>query len=227
MMIHFACPKCGKDFQVKDEFSGRQTRCRNCGQSLTVPASYPPLAALAPPSPSVYPGASGDSDLSLMAASFIQHNLMPGERLVATTQIHPRAVLAQSFVTGCGLFLTWILVFVAGGGLGLVTVGVPAAIMAGGGILLLWIKRLTTEFSCTNRRILIKSGLATTRLREMPLAKVEALRLEQDLFGKLFGYGTLVFNGSGGTKRTCKNIENPFGFYKRVQEQVAHAQMPK
>jgi len=43
----------------------------------------------------------------------------------------------------------------------------------------------------------------------------------------VFGYGTLVFKGSGGTRRRCKNIEAPFEFYKRVQEQVAAAQKQK
>jgi hypothetical protein len=64
-------------------------------------------------------------------------------------------------------------------------------------------------------------------LEEMPLTKVEALLVEQRLFGKLFGCGTLVFKGSGGTKCTCRNIENPLIFYKRVQEQVALAQQHK
>lgn len=36
-MIHFKCPTCGKDYQVKEEFAGRQTSCRQCKQSFTVP----------------------------------------------------------------------------------------------------------------------------------------------------------------------------------------------
>src|SRR5207248_83791 len=89
------------------------------------------------------------------------------------------------------------------------------------------VERKSTEFSCTDRRILIKSGLITTRLREMPLAKVEPLRMDQGLLGKIFGYGTLIFKGSGGTQRTCKNIEKPFDFYKKVHEQVALVQQHK
>lgn len=38
-MIHFACPSCGKDFQVKDEFAGRRTKCPKCGQAIEVPAT--------------------------------------------------------------------------------------------------------------------------------------------------------------------------------------------
>jgi hypothetical protein len=51
--------------------------------------------------------------------------------------------------------------------------------------------------------------------------------MQQGLFGKLFGFGTLVFKGSGGTRTTCSDIEAPFEFYKRVQEQVAAAQKRK
>ncbi len=98
-----------------------------------------------------------------------------------------------------------------------------------GGILVLAkvIARHTTEFCCTDKRILIKSGFITTQLREMPLAKVEALLVQQGLLGKVFGWGTLVFKGSGGTRRTCANIEAPFDFYKRVREQVAATQQSK
>jgi hypothetical protein len=102
--------------------------------------------------------------------------------------------------------------------------GIPSAIIGIVAVLATLLEYLTTEFSCTDRRILIKSGFFTTTLREMPLPKVEALLMEQGLLGKLFGYGTLVFKGSGGTRRTCKSIEAPFEFYQRVQEQVTLAQ---
>src|SRR5947209_6227360 len=31
IMISFDCPQCGKSFQVKEEFAGRKTKCRQCG----------------------------------------------------------------------------------------------------------------------------------------------------------------------------------------------------
>src|SRR5262249_48657360 len=144
-------------------------------------------------------------------------------------------VVAPAIIALAGLLLAGVGVVVCSGadgvmhGEGMVfgffgcVISVGAAVR----VLALLVERLTTEFSCTDRRILIKSGLITTRLRDMPLAKVEALLMEQRLFGKLFGYGTLVFKGSGGTRRTCHNIEQPFDFYKRVQEQVAVAQKHK
>ena len=50
-MIHFTCPACRKTYKVADEFAGRTTKCRNCGQALRVPESSaaPPVAAAAKP----------------------------------------------------------------------------------------------------------------------------------------------------------------------------------
>jgi uncharacterized membrane protein YdbT with pleckstrin-like domain len=159
-----------------------------------------------------------------MVTSFISRHLMPGERLIAVTRNHPMVLVAPSIVTAFGLLLSLVGLVAGQSGIAFAIIGIPLAVIAGFAVLALLVERLTTEFSCTDRRILIKSGLLATELREMPLAKVEALLMQQGLFGKIFGYGTLVFKGSGGTRRTCKSIEAPVDFYKRVQEQVAAAQ---
>ncbi len=163
----------------------------------------------------------------MIVSSYIRKNLMTGERLVAITRMHPMVVVAPTILAGFGMVLGLIGILIGESGFVLVFIGIPMTLITGFVILAMLVERLTTEFSCTDRRILIKSGLITTELREMPLAKVEALLMQQDLFGKIFGYGTLVFKDSGGTRRRCKSIEAPFDFYKRVQEQVAIAQQRK
>ncbi len=40
-MIHFGCPTCGKQLQVKDEFAGRQATCPQCAQTIQIPAAPP------------------------------------------------------------------------------------------------------------------------------------------------------------------------------------------
>jgi ubiquitin-protein ligase/DNA-directed RNA polymerase subunit RPC12/RpoP len=47
-MISFTCGKCGKNFNVPDEFAGRTAKCKTCGNSVTVPSlSSAPASAVA------------------------------------------------------------------------------------------------------------------------------------------------------------------------------------
>lgn len=232
MPILTACQRCGAKLKAPDAAAGRTLNCPKCGETVAVPgrASARPKGAPVspPPVPRPQPDTDGfspfvlaDPELPLMVTDYITRHLMPGERLIAVTRIHPMVMLGPGIITALGFLLC---LGIVAGEKAFVCVGLPMAIIAGIATLSLLVQRMTTEFSCTDRRILIKSGLLTTTLREMPLGKVEALLMQQGLFGKLFGYGTLVFKGSGGTCRTCSNIEAPFDFYKRVQEQVAAAQ---
>lgn len=36
-MIHFACPHCGKRYQVEPQHGGKETTCRECGGAITIP----------------------------------------------------------------------------------------------------------------------------------------------------------------------------------------------
>ncbi len=221
-MIAFSCPGCGKTFQVGDEFADRRTTCPRCRAALRVPG-LAPLPRADDPAPPTAPR----SELPIVVSSYIRQNLMPGETLVAITRIHPMVLVAPGVMAALGLLLSLVGIIAGGTGVVLAVFGVPMAFIAGVVVLSLLIRRVGTEYSCTDRRILIKAGLVRTQLRDMPLAKVEALVMTQGLFGKIFGYGTLIFKGSGGTRRACDHIEDPFTFYKRVQERVAAAQQHK
>jgi uncharacterized membrane protein YdbT with pleckstrin-like domain len=197
--------------KVPDKYAGQRIKCPKCSKAVPVPNGEETSAEARP-------------ELPLIVSAYIRQYLMPGERLVGVTHIHPMVLVVPGIFVVAGLLLLLAGIIAGERGIAIALSGIALAILAGVIGLGLLVERLTTEFSCTDRRILIKSGLITTRLREMPLPKVEALLMEQGLFGKIFGYGSLVFKGSGGTRRTCKNIEAPFDFYRRVQEQVAIAQ---
>ncbi len=240
MSILTACPRCGAKLKAPDAAAGKTLACPKCGDTVAVPSGAGPRprpAVPVPPPPSssrrqpdadgFAPFAQPDSDLPLMVTEYITRNLMPGERLAAVTHIHPLVMLAPGIVAALGLLLSLIGLVAGVRGIAFAAIGIPMAVVGGLAVLVLLVQRLTKEFSCTDRRILIKSGLLTIQLQEMPLGKVEALSMQQGLFGKMFGYGTLVFKGSGGTRRTCNHIQAPFDFYKRVQEQVSAAQERK
>jgi ubiquitin-protein ligase len=43
-MIRFACPGCGRQFNVPDNYAGKQAHCKNCKRPLMVPAASEPVA---------------------------------------------------------------------------------------------------------------------------------------------------------------------------------------
>ena len=69
----------------------------------------------------------------------------------------------------------------------------------------------------TNKRVMMKVGVFSTRSIELLLNKVEAIAVNQSFIGRLFGYGDIVVTGSGGTKEAFSRIQGPLEFRRAVQ----------
>ncbi len=130
--------------------------------------------------------------------SFIDDNLMAGERVVYRTQLH-WAIFIMPIV------LTLTVVFAI--------IGIPW-------LVIIYIAYKSSEFAVTNKRVLIKVGLIRRESLETLLQKVEGIHVEQDILGRIFNYGTIIVKGTGGTSNPFKTICSPFEFRKIVQEQV-------
>ena len=76
----------------------------------------------------------------------------------------------------------------------------------------------TSEFAITNKRIIIKVGLIRRNTLEMNLAKVESVKVNQSVLGRILNYGTIVVIGTGGTKEPFYKISNPLQFRKEFQQ---------
>lgn len=85
--------------------------------------------------------------------------------------------------------------------------------------LLAFIRRRSSEFAVTNKRVIIKVGLLSRRSIELLLTKVEAITVDQTLLGRIFGYGSITIIGTGGTKEPFHLIGDPLEF--RRQSQIA------
>lgn len=83
---------------------------------------------------------------------------------------------------------------------------------------------VTSEFAVTNKRVIIKVGWLKRRTVETMLSKVEGINVEQDLVGRILGYGTVIVTGTGGTKEQFTKIANPFEFRRQVQGAIATAE---
>jgi membrane protein YdbS with pleckstrin-like domain len=149
----------------------------------------------------------------------------PGERVIATARIS-FASLFGTLIFFVAVELCVILLLFVGVWSELseqvvrLICGLWLAVM-GFVVVAFFVVRRTTAFLLTDKRILIKSGIVTTQLEGIPLTQIEAVRVDQGVLGKMFDYGTVVLKGTGGSEQECKDIETPFLFYRRVQEQMA------
>ncbi len=84
-----------------------------------------------------------------------------------------------------------------------------------------WVRSSTSEFAVTDKRVIIKVGMLRRRTVETMLAKVEGIGVDQTMSGRLFGSGTIVVTGTGGTKEEFDRIADPLEFRRQVQAAIA------
>jgi uncharacterized membrane protein YdbT with pleckstrin-like domain len=79
-----------------------------------------------------------------------------------------------------------------------------------------WIRRATTEFAITDRRVIYKSGLIRRHTLEMNRSKVESVDVDQPILGRVFGFGTIVLRGTGATHEPIHDIADPLAFRSHI-----------
>jgi uncharacterized membrane protein YdbT with pleckstrin-like domain len=167
--------------------------------------------------------------------SYVERNLVPGETLLYQTRHHwivlllPTLIALVLGVPGAVL-LYWSVTTRDSHGITLGSSTISPQELAITGVILLFIalvifiygiaKRNATEMAVTNKRVLIKTGMASRRTLDMMLSTVESIGVEESVLGRVFGYGTVIVRGTGGTPETFVLIAHPQEFRKNVQEQI-------
>ncbi len=126
--------------------------------------------------------------------SYVEKNLITGETLLYLTGYH---------------WIVFVVPIVVGAFLGLVGLPLLASNSAGVGFYLLLLaavfigfavlRKKSVEMAVTNKRVLVKRGILTRRTRELLLAQVESIGVNEGILGRMLGYGTVVVRGTGGT----------------------------
>jgi uncharacterized membrane protein YdbT with pleckstrin-like domain len=160
--------------------------------------------------------------------SYIQSHLVPGETVIYQTRLH-WIVMIGHLIVGSLLDLTGAYLLYYGNSqkgvdqtmLSGVEWG-AVALMVGGALTVLMgmLRRNATEMALTNRRVVIKKGLAGRTTIEMLLNKIETIEVSETVLGRTLGYGTIVVIGTGGTPEPFSQISHPLEFRSRVQQQI-------
>jgi uncharacterized membrane protein YdbT with pleckstrin-like domain len=100
----------------------------------------------------------------------------------------------------------------------LVLVGIVFLPVFGVGLLLLlwtWLKCITTEISITNKRIISKVGIFNRSTMELRLDKIESIKVDQRIMGRILNFGSITIAGTGGDKTPLESIADPLQFQKQ------------
>jgi uncharacterized membrane protein YdbT with pleckstrin-like domain len=103
----------------------------------------------------------------------------------------------------------------------LILLGLVTLIAFGLGLVfLIWaaINVRSTEIAITNRRVIAKTGFIRRHTVEINLDKIEALKVEQGLMGRVLNYGTIFMSGAGTSVAPMRDIADPLVFRRKFME---------
>ena len=148
--------------------------------------------------------------------SYVQRVLQSGEEVRYLAGLHWILYLpGVVFVVAAGVVLFvarnaehanyfWL---IAAGGLGLVALYL---------LFHAWFDRWTTEIAVTNRRIIYKTGFIRRETNEMHMDKVESVRVDQSVLGRLLDYGDVNVIGTGTGFEPLRRIAAPLDLRNHI-----------
>ena len=145
--------------------------------------------------------------------SYLDRSLLEGERVVYRTRLHWLMILTPVFFAAIVTApIAWFLSTGTWSNYAWIPVAIWLLVLVAAVI-----KRQSSDFAVTNKRVMMKVGVFSSRSVELLLNKIEAIAVNQSLAGRMFGYGDIEVTGSGGTKEEFANIQAPLQFRRAVQ----------
>jgi hypothetical protein len=214
------CPECGK------EISSMEKTCPNCGCSIVGNTTEnkqtdnrcPDCGAILPPNATVCSQCGCQLNKQGGSHKFTSQNLIQGEKILCSAKWHwinyvlfgILGLLSVVFfmlgikeVNGWYEGLAWGVYFPS---------SVIFALFFVYGIASL----LDNEFVVTNMRIFIKCGIIMRASYELRLEMLESIQVYQGIFGRIFGYGTILVHGIGASRRIVMRLESPLEFRQHI-----------
>ncbi|QGF20592.1 putative membrane protein [Klebsiella phage UPM 2146] len=82
------------------------------------------------------------------------------------------------------------------------------------------IRNLTTEFAVTNKRVIFKTGFIRRDADELRLGKVETVKVDQSITGRVLRFSTISVIGTGGTRLVAKGCAKGNDFRRVIYDQL-------
>lgn len=79
---------------------------------------------------------------------------------------------------------------------------------------------LTTEFAVTNKRVIVKRGFIRRDADELRIGKVETVKVDQSITGRILGFSTISVIGTGGTHLLAKGCAGGNAFRQKIYDHL-------
>jgi Bacterial PH domain len=155
------------------------------------------------------------TDVEVTRMGYVEQHLERDERVVYRGVLHPIVYVGPALVALIGVAL---LLWSMSAKNGVATMG---SLILFTPIVLRAFEVRQAEFAVTSKRVIMKYGIIQRHSLELLLQKIEGAKVEQDIVGRLLGYGTLVVNGTGGTHEPFRNMAAPLEFRRHVLSQIS------
>jgi uncharacterized membrane protein YdbT with pleckstrin-like domain len=160
--------------------------------------------------------------------TFIEKNLANSEKIVYRAQLH-WWIYAKAFL----LLILGLAVVIFGATSGSGTSAKEGIKIFGGlltligiiGLVNAYVRASSSEFAVTNRRIMLKTGVAKRRLIELQLNRSEGLVIDQGIIGRIFGYGTIIIR-TGTMEEIFSPIADPYEFKRQINNAIESSFAP-
>ena len=100
------------------------------------------------------------------------------------------------------------------------------AVAAFGGLMFLWfvggamVRRSAMAVKLTDRYLVLQTGLVSRHTSTVMLNRVESLDVDQSLWQRMCGYGTLTIRGTGSEDLRLRGIADPVGFQTDARKAI-------
>jgi uncharacterized membrane protein YdbT with pleckstrin-like domain len=126
--------------------------------------------------------------------SYIRKTLGIGEEILFTAKFHWTYTL---------IALLWLAI------LGVILIGIWMSV-------LMIVQKWTTEITVTNRRFVFKTGWISRKTEEVSLNRIEKIRLQQSVLGRILGYGRITVYGTGIGEIEVPTIKKPLELRRQI-----------
>ena len=95
-----------------------------------------------------------------------------------------------------------------------------------GGLMFLWfvggalLRRSAMQVRLTDRYLVLQTGLVSRHTSTVMLNRVESLDVDQNLWQRMAGYGTLTIRGTGSEDLRLRGIGDPAGFQAEARKAI-------